>query len=411
MLISHNIWGTYVYGFVFYTLSQMLVTSAIYSAILLTIKRWGIPRWVFVFSTLFICVFPGFGMWASFPIKDTIFAALFALCIALLFDCFVLHEKPCKKEKMALLWCFVLLMALFRNNAIYGIAIFLVIITLFYKRYRKRIAAIFGSVVLACMVITGPLYNIVGILPASIGEILNVPDAQLALTRNSDIDLSQKDKDFIDFYVPHWRDYYSWNADPVKQGVPVESIKSNYMNYASQYLSIGIEHPILYTEAFLRLSVGYWSPMTDYRLSAFSHMAPYRESQINPPKVDRSSYGHIVINRNSKLPESVTGIVKDIASLKPELSIPILSQIFQVGTWVWLIIFYSTVCIYFKKYSWLIPVILFFCYWTTVMLGPLSWYRYANVAVSCGPIFLGALFVMGKLSISQSGNYQIMGDV
>lgn len=402
--LSYALFGSYSAGAAFYGLTQALLLVTIYSYIAHLILKWKIPTPVFALILGFICLYPGIAKWVTLSTKDIAFSAFFALAITLFLDSLIRDYRP--KHRYVSIWLCILAVLAFRNNAVYGFIIAIPFLIILFKNKRLFISCFCISLVLATATITGPLYSLMGITPTSIRETLNVPLAQLARVHNyANEELTDEQRAFIEDYVPYWGQYDPWLADTTKWGFPEKEFKNDPSDFFRKYVSIGIDYPEIYTDAFLQLNVGFFSPALTTNEDVVAKM------NTKGTFAERSDEADYWINNNMLyiasdplVPDAVLDSYNKFAQQQIELKIPGVASLFQTGTWLWFIVFYACACIYKKKWSYLAPAVVFLAYWLTLMLGPGVILRYALVACTCGPEFLAAFFVLlsGKPSPSQT---------
>ena len=393
MQVSYSLFGNYTPGYAFYTTTQVLALSALFAYILLIVSKWNVPNIVPSLTLLAFCVFPGFSMWSVVATKDVIFSGLFGLCVVLLFDLLAMTERGERPSKIqwVCLGVSLFVMFLFRNNGVYGFILFAIIIVVATRKFRKEIFAVSLSVVLAYGLLTGPLYGVFDIEAGGKQELMSVPAVQLARTMLNAKGLTDEQKEFIQNYVPDWEKYDDSLADPVKGSFQVEKVLEDPLDFVQGYTQLGLKYPGIYSSAFLRLSVGFWNPMDDYTFGEEQQgMAPFILGNRKPSEL-RPANEYIYMDTESFLPHSAYEALDKARISYPELSVPGFASLFQTGTWVWLIAFYIVTCVYLRKRIYLIPALFFFTYWLTLLLGPVSIYRYTMVVFVCVPIFISVL--------------------
>lgn len=403
MEIANTLTGSYFLGVVFYGVTQVLITTAVYAYILTVISKWNISRIPFCLIVCFFVLYPGIAGYCTWATKDVVFSALFALLIVLVFD-LIIFKNDSKRCYLAI-WVVLLFVVLFRNNAAYGALLAFPLVLFLAKGKRIKVLCSMVSLLLVLSFVTGPLYSLANVRPASIGEMLSVPLSQISRAYNiAPNTFSDEQRLFVEEYIPTWSEYDPYLADSSKNYFPTDKFKDNPLSFFEQYLSIGFEHPNVYADAFLQLEIGYYAPVVfpvkeNPSLMRIGLIFPYASSTPFSCSIRDQR-----INVHASTPLSVDVLDIYNASIKERWAsnIPGVASLFQVGTWLWLIIFYVAVIVYLKKWKCLIPAVIFFGYWITCLFGPLSTVRYAMIAYTCAPSFLGALFVLRNNS-SRSG--------
>lgn len=400
MLVSEKLVGSYYPGFAFYSISQVFLVSLVLALSIRKIGSWPIPQAFVPVATIFVCVFPGFATWASVATKDVAFAALFGLATVLLFDLLVFHSPKTQESAITLhntkktlieLWIVLLLVFLFRHNGIFAF-VFLLIPLLLSEKQKRAIAAFALSLLASYALITGPLFGLLNPIPGGRTEAMSVPAVQLARVANMCNNLSTEDQEFIDTYVPDWPNYNESLSDPVKATFQIDAVSDNPLGFLFGYIRIGLEYPAVYTDAFLRLNTGFWSPIT------IRNNSPYSGLNVREPSDARPESDYLYIKPQSIIPAEAKDCVQSAMTERYELYIPGIASLFQTGTILWSIVFYVFICLAQRRERrWFYPAVFFFGYWLTLLFGPISLFRYANVAFACLPAFAGAILSMRRI--------------
>lgn len=396
--VSHWLTGHYCYGAAAYTVFQVLTVTAIYAYISCLIRQWRVPRFVLVLVVVFFCVQPGLAASSVTGAKDVLFSACFGLCVSLVADLLVTRDSS--RKKMALLWASMLIAMLLRNNAVYGFALALVLILLVLRSRRVYVLFFAGSCIAVSLFVTGPCYSAMGVTPTYASEALSVPLAQMSRAyHNEGARFTEEQRLKVEHYVPYWDLYDPFLADTAKWDFPQEEFKSDPSLFFKAYLDIGMRYPEEYTDAFLQMNVLFYAPAiisnVDVMQRADLQYTMDQDSSGGCERVDYESK-RILMGRHSLLPTPLVDLYNKMVEQRWLQALPGFSFLLQIGTWLWLAVFYVFLCFYSRQRRLLVPAILFFGYWCTVLLGPGVVGRYALVALTCAPAFFSLLFVVGK---------------
>ena len=440
---SKALCGSYVPGVAFYTLTQMLVLSALFTGIVRIIARWKIPQVLPLIFWFVFALFPVFPFWSVVATKDVIFSGLFALSCACLVDLTVQKAPRLQSQTQSqtqdqtqsqtrdqaqaqtqsqtqdqtqsrtqsqaqaqaqskthsalhfiLLWLLLMLTAMFRNNAIYGFALFAVLLLVFGGKLsmgRFKPAAFMGSAVLAWVIITGPVYGALGVAPIQSKEMMSVPAQQLATVAQQGENVTEEELSFIEKYVPDHAKLKEKIADPVKNNFNSKEMTEDPLGFAAGYLKIGFAHPVAYTNAFFRLELAFLSPFGGNVKSAES-TAAYVENRTkwNAPA--------IIINEPSLAP-ALKGALTTFLKGDAVSCVPLVSTFWQGGFWLWVVFLLLALCRYLRKQKIAFIAAFILCYWATVCVGPVAIFRYALPLVCCAPLLIALFFC---LNISQN---------
>ena len=393
---SWNLFGNYVVGAAFYSIVQMLILSGLFTKIVLIVARWKFSKYAPVIIWFAFTLFPLFPFWSMIATKDVIFSGLFALSCACIADFVIrnpLHQFENRTEKFRYilsLWILFLLTAMFRNNAVYGFILFGFLLLIFGRKLLiKRISSVLflGSIIIVYFCITGPIYSACGIAPSKSKEMFSVPLQQLATVAKQADNVSEEELAFIESYVPNYSNLKDWIADPVKKKVNSEQLNNNPLEFFEGYIKIGLAHMDLYTNAFFRLEFNYLSPIGNYIPETDQREGPYTKNRTyNDPEK------YIHINEPSLFP-----VLKEAVEASFTQYVPLYSLLYQYGIWFWVLLLFFILACYTRKREFVFWALFIICYWITVILGPVGWFRYALPLMFSVPLLL-ALFYYLKVA-------------
>lgn len=76
--------------------------------------------------------------------------------------------------------------------------------------------------------------------------------------------------------------------------------------------------------------------------------------------------------------------------------IPVISQLFSGALTVWIMLFYISWCIFYRRYKYILPALIVFLVWLTLLLGPVVLFRYLYPVYACTPIWIGIMLSSGE---------------
>ena len=397
MVASNELFGNYEVGFTFYIVTQMFVMSGILTAIIKIVGRWNskvdltLPLWIlFTF-------FPVFPYWSVCATKDVIFSSLFALCFVCVADVAV-NRKLDGRKHIALLFFLFLITALFRNNFVYALILFALVLLLFGRNLcvrRLRCTCFFGGICVVYFLIVGPLYSACGIVPIQSREAMCVPGQQLATVAKQAKDVTQEEIDFIAEYFPSYEKLNETLADPVKGAFNASAFEQDPLKFIKGYLKIGMRHPKIYVDAYFRLEINYFSPMGS-NLKAEDPSSAVNAEFNHYTNLNKSEYIEIPVNSRAPILQKLIKHAISGTYKHGFLSyVPLLSQFYQCGFWLWVLLLLLTLAIYLRKKNISFCCVLILCYWFTVVLGPVYDFRYGLPLIECAPAIVG-MFVYLK---------------
>lgn len=387
--------GSHEAGMFCYSLFQMLCLSATFSILYTIYIRTRASKLIRRFILLFFMLFPTNMIMSFSATKDVLFAAFFALSVMLLL---MLAEKPelIKSMKYDISICFVfILMATWRNQGIYVIALTTVLAILLMWKYKKRILIVFTATMMFVLFYTNYVCMWFGIESVnSLKEMMSVPCVQLSrvMLYEKEI-LTESESELIQEYIPDY-EAYSYNSgisDKMKKSLNTGRIEENPIEFVKLWLKVGMKCPITYFDAFARLTIGYWYPDMNYRDVEAYH--PYWEYYSTGILQEFDNNKYLLLEQ--KPVKGLEWLNEEFYELSYEnsyQSIAIVSLFFSSGLSVWLVIFYIAICIYRKKYNYLVPAGFVFLFILTLLLGPVVLYRYIYpVCLACPLLLISAI--------------------
>jgi len=329
-------------------------------------------------SMLFFALYPLHMMLAVNATKDVLFAGLFALTLALSRETLVLGVD--RRQYAALVLCSTG-MLLLRNNALYAVAVWLVMVLVVH---RRRALALCGAAALSiclCMAANGAMKAATQASEGDLCEMLSWPIQQLARVRNQHAErLTDEEKTAIDALMPQesWKLYDPTISDPVKFEFDTEKLLSDPARYARMYLSVGVKCPKAYFDALLMHTYSFWYPYREYRVSGY-----YLQMGVTDQYYEWCDFERI--SSQSLLPRVLSSLSWRFGA-KGAMQIPVIGYLFNMGVIVWAMLFFVLRDAYHGRWKsfaiGLLPVLL----WGTFLLGPVMAGRYIYPFVCCLPV-------------------------
>lgn len=122
---------------------------------------------------MFFSFHPATAAYSTVATKDVAFAALFAMCVTLIADMMIREESG--RKRLILLWVCVLVVILFRNNVPYAAIFVLPVAAFLFRGKRVKVTGFICPILLMCLIVTGPIYAVLGVVPTSVSEALSAP--------------------------------------------------------------------------------------------------------------------------------------------------------------------------------------------------------------------------------------------
>lgn len=366
---------------VIYSVTQMLVMSAIFAYACKFMCKNKAPSLIIILSTIFFGLFPVNQLFAVCSTKDVIFAGLVLLFVIFTIE---LTQKPrvffCSKYLVIRYIICILLLCLFRNNAIYAFLIFIPFFLIYQKKFLLKAISICIASLILFWCVTGPVYSAFGVGDTSSVESLSVPIQQIAYTLTVDYEnISEEDLQIIDeMFTPDLEEvrgvFDLITADNEKPKFNIEGFENNKEQYIKEYINLGMQFPQDYIVAFLGLVYPYFYPDFVYHSDTTTHPQYYINYDNLNGAGDLKSY--IAIERESKLPK-LDNIYQNISKNDAYSKIPCFGTFFSQGFILIICLFCVIEIIYKKHYKTLLCLILPAAILCTFLLGPIALTRYS----------------------------------
>ena len=391
--------GGYQTGMALYSIFQMLVFSVACAYSCSVIYRLMKNKVWVVLTVLFFGVFPIISVLSVAATKDILFAALF-----LVFICLYIERTICSENKrqkvLDVLWVLEgVIMMLFRNNAIYAMALF-AICYLFIGKKKEKIKVL----VMCVLLIVGGKLALEGV-QAWIGtegrgskvEMFSVPIQQFA--RVGKLHGHEMDEEYyglVATYVSQefWEDYYPPISDTVKGNVGAytfdQAWDNHYLEMLSAWIKVGLKYPNAYIDAFLELTAGYWffDDVTWAEVLGFG-----TDGRFGAVYTFTSSVSDAIpegIAHESKFP-ALEKVLEEIVSGNCFYDWPIISNLFKPALYCWILLLSMIAYIYTKQIDKLSIVLIPVVYLLTLYLGPVVQIRYVLPFIVLAPLMIAIL--------------------
>lgn len=373
--------GSINLGAALYTALQMTALAACFALACGSITRQSGAR-AAKRSAVFFALYPLHMMMAVNATKDVLFSGLFALTLALMREALVCPQRPrglCAGVVFAGAG-----MMLLRNNALYAVAVWIVLLVIVCRKRAFRLAGAALLAVVLCMGANGLMKAATGAVEGDLCEMLSWPIQQLARARNLEGDrLTPQEKQAIDELMPgeSWRLYDPTISDPVKFDFDTQRFLSDPGGYARAYLSVGGKCPKAYFDALLMHTYSFWYPYSEYGVSGY-----YLQMGITEQYYEWCDFERIA--SRSLLPR-VLGSLTWRFGAQGAMQIPGVGWLFNMGAIVWAMLYFVLREIYLGRRgsfaAALLPVLL----WGTFLLGPVMAGRYVYPFVCSLPVLAG----------------------
>lgn len=359
-----------------YTVLQMTALAACFASTCASVARQSGAR-AAKGCAAFFALYPLHMFMAVNATKDVLFSGLFVLTLTLA------REALCMGASRRLLAALALSsagMMLLRNNALYAVIVWLVLLVPLCGKGALRvfIAVVLGVVL--CAGANGVMKRAAGAVDGSVSEMLSWPIQQLARARNLHGErLEGWEKQAVNELMPDgsWAKYLPTISDPVKFDFDAERLKADPGKYLKAYLSIGRKCPKAYFDALLMHTYSFFYPYSEYSVAGY-----YLQMGVSEEYYDWCDFERIT--QQSLAPKVLSSLSWRFGA-KGAMQIPVIGYLFNMGAIVWAMLFFALREAYLgRKRGFacaLLPVLL----WGTFLLGPVMAGRYVYPFVCCLP--------------------------
>ena len=399
--------GSYEIGMACYSMFQMLVFAVAcgYSAV--TVYRLTHKKWLVTVLVLFYGLSPFMSIMAISVTKDIMFSALFLIFISLLVERTFL-SNPRKQRIIDILWVLEgIVMMLFRNNAIYAVAVFAVVYLLFGVRKQK----LKMLMLCLCLVIGGKgalegMQIVIGTEGrGSKVEMYSIPIQQFSrVGYYLGSELDAETYALLDRYIPaeYWVRYNPALADSVKAYVGAYVFNDTWKNEIPQMLrawvQIGLKYPNEYIDAFLMVNSGYWFWDDVTWAEIFDSGLENRKGALATDNCSVSEPIPEGIASESKFP-ALEAVLENIVSANCFYDWPVFSNFFKPALYCWGLLLSFIAAIYNRQRKKIMVILLPLMYLATMFLGPVVQFRYVLPIIVILPLMLAVLMTDREESV------------
>ncbi len=249
-------------GVFLYALAQSLLFSAVCAAVAYRLWRAGAPRWAAWGSAAMYAVSGFFASYGMALWKDALFAAGVVWLALQLWQ--LSQAEPGWKQCLnftltALFLCF------WRNNGLYVLLLCLAALTVLMRRRAKRLLACGLAAVIFAMVVTGPVYDALGIRKDSLTESVSVPMQQIAAALSDGAATTPEQEAVLFRILPEeeWTaSYHPTLSDDLKGNTALDAayLETHFGDFLAVWVQLLPANFGTYVEAYLMQTLGCWQP-------------------------------------------------------------------------------------------------------------------------------------------------------
>lgn len=391
--------GSLQTGMAIYSIFQMLVFSFAAAYSCFVIYRLMKSKVFVVIWGLFCGLFPFVSVLSVSVTKDVLFTAFFLLFVSLFVERHFLRDGK-KMWLYDLFWVLSgIAMILFRNNALYAVAVFAV----FYLILCGKKDCL--KILLLCLLITLGGKGAVEGIRLAIGtehegrpiEMFSVQLQQFnRVGHYQQYNLDQEYYHLVYTYVPHeyWDKYEPNLADYVKNGVWAYTYYNTWDGHLGDmlkaWIKVGLKYPNDYVDAFLALNTGYWFIDDTGWSQVFGRSLETRTGALSTYMSSESFVLPEGIPHESKFP-ALENLLQEIVCANSYYDWPVVFVLFQPAFYCWNLLITVMVAFYIKNKKKIMFTLLPLIYLGTMFLGPVVQARYALPIMMVVPLMWAAV--------------------
>lgn len=309
LVTGEFLFGNLTAAVAFYTFFQMAMTAAVFGFILFLLYRRGTGFFWFFLAVCFYALLPVNGIFSICMGKDAWFTAAFLLFMWAVFVCAQredtvcvknpAHEEGAEGEENAAYeegmreavggkqWLFFILtglaVCLLRSNGIFvflGTAVFLIVSAAWRERkvrLRHPLLLSAAAVLALYLLWQGPILAALQVEPPDTIESLTMPTQHLLCAYKRGGSLTAEQIEMLEQVVPlaeideYYNPYlFDMTKNYIRQNGHQEIIAENKAAYAKLWFLAGLKNPMLYLEAQIRQTAGYYALHIPHELYLYS---------------------------------------------------------------------------------------------------------------------------------------------
>lgn len=282
LTVGYGLFDTYTAAVAFYTFFQMALVAAVFGFYLYLLYRRGTRLLWFALAVVFYAFLPVNGMLSICMGKDAWFTAAFLLFIWVVSGCAL--TETAKKKQWVLFYVTGVAVCLLRSNGIFvflGTTFFLILSGWCQKESaisrerahlgRQRMLFGVAAVLFSYLLWQGPILHSLQVEPSDTIESLAMPTQHLLCAYVRGGSLTEEEVAMLEAVVPlaeideYYNPYlFDVTKNYIREHGDQEVIAENRWAYAKLWLRVGLHNPMLYLEAQIRQTAGYYALRTPH---------------------------------------------------------------------------------------------------------------------------------------------------
>lgn len=349
--IGKSIFSNLNAGVAVYTIFQMIIIDLIFVLSIRYFYNKGLKKCICYLLAIIFAFNPLYSFYSVTLWRDVLFGASFIVILICLYD-YVINDFNINKSSLILFTVSIIFMLFFRNNGIYVFIIMSCFIIFIgsKKRVAKLIYCI--TIIFLYFIVKGPVFNYFKVQKGLPSESYSIPIQQISRVVASGSKIKKSDYSYLTklYNVKIAKEQYNpIISDKMKETINNDVLKQNKIEFIKVYLSMLIDHPTLYFEAYFTQTLGYWYPDVQYWATAGESNGIFEKEVKSVPL----------------LPKNINRLIDMTTSRK----IPFSMLIWSVGLYFEMLVFFTTVSLYKFGKKVLLYYAPFYGLWLSIMVA------------------------------------------
>ena len=402
--VGKGLLGSTRQGLFIYTILQVLWLSFAYSRMLEYLRKINLNYVFRLLIFLVFCISPYISIMAVSATKNVPYTASFIILILWYLQRNTLLKRINRLSYWSIFVCLALVNLVFENQGIYVILLAIIFSAICQKNIRKELLISCIGILLGSAIYNGPVTKALhGYADPKdrARESLSIPVMQLSsVAAQKGTNISHQEIDEVKEYIPNYEVYVSKNckslSDPLKSNFNSDKYLKNKKAFWNLWLKLGKKNIAEYSNAFSKMTVGYWYPDTSYPdWRSWNKRFLEYTSYIRTEHKNEKAWYNVPVTTPRML-KPLYEYYSQFTKSYPDQKVPVISMINSIGFNVYILFFFAVWMIIFDRKKYIFLLILTIGLWGTFLLGPVVIYRYAFPIVSVVPLCAGIMIAKSK---------------
>lgn len=345
VMMGNALGGGLQVGMGLFTLFTMLFFAACCSYVCAWVKARTGSILFFVATVAFFALNILLAQYSITAWKDIYFSPFVVIFALAIFDLLLEGKKKELSNRSLISFSILILMLLlFRSNGVFVAIPSIIVLALVLRRHAKKI--LISSIVplLVYLLISGPIFSLIGVEEKKAAETYGVPLQQIAKVIVDDGKLSEENREYLEklFSFDEIKEAYDpHTVDPVKwsKNFNNDFLEENQIEFLLVWLSALPENLDSYIAAYRDLTLGYWYPGVENWLVRYNGFQ-YKESMNEWNSADTLNLDSAAVS-----PDGTTWVSNNLSYsialnslIEQGRHLPILNSLYSIGAMVWLLV-------------------------------------------------------------------------